>query len=378
MTEPLKTHPVYFAGLNGLRAIAALTVVFGHITRGLDEFHLDRMILGSDANGNPYGSLQSGIAVTIFFCLSGFLITSLLLEEKKTQISIKNFYIRRILRIWPLYFLYIGLVLLVMNHFNDRIVFTNLLWYLLMGANFPRILGGSIMLLQHYWSIGVEEQFYAFWPWIVKKVGLKRMLLVFALLFLLIFGLKVYFRWINIQYNIALPFQFFNMLRFDIMIIGGMGALLYFMKHELFLRIATHAVTQTIAWGIMVLFMFNLHFGITLNHEIAGACTLAIIIAQAERKNRIFNLENKVCDFLGKISYGIYVYHPLVIFSMAWLLHRFTLSNGVKYALVYAGIFAVTIFTAYVSYEYFEKKFLKLKDRFSTVFSSSVKTGQNT
>src|SRR4051812_16240676 len=98
---------LHFSGLNGLRAIAAIAVVFAHTTTGLYSFGLDCFIFGKYPDGNPKSTLLAGFGVSIFFALSGFLITYLLLEEKRQkEINIKNFYIRRILRIWPLYYLY--------------------------------------------------------------------------------------------------------------------------------------------------------------------------------------------------------------------------------------------------------------------------------
>src|SRR5689334_11784431 len=106
---PENMRPVlHFSGLNGLRAIAALSVLFGHTTMGLSSFGLNPFIFGQYSDGTPTTTLLAPFAVSIFFALSGFLITYLLLEEKRTtEINIKNFYTRRILRIWPLYYLYL-------------------------------------------------------------------------------------------------------------------------------------------------------------------------------------------------------------------------------------------------------------------------------
>jgi peptidoglycan/LPS O-acetylase OafA/YrhL len=100
-----KENKIYLPGLNGLRAIAAFGVLFSHVN------------LGIEAYGLPIRKTSdlAGFGVTIFFALSGFLITYLLLKEKEqfNTINIKNFYVRRILRIWPLYFLFIGIGFLV-------------------------------------------------------------------------------------------------------------------------------------------------------------------------------------------------------------------------------------------------------------------------
>ena len=133
--------PIYFPGLNGLRALAALSVVIFHLTRDFGQFNLSPYIFGTLADGSPKGFAMAGYGVTIFFSLSGFLITYLLLAEKKQQeIHIKNFYFRRILRIWPLYYLYLVAVLIIIFyfglHFNGGILLT----YIFFAANVPFIL----------------------------------------------------------------------------------------------------------------------------------------------------------------------------------------------------------------------------------------------
>ncbi|MFM7901642.1 MAG: efflux RND transporter periplasmic adaptor subunit, partial [Bacteroidota bacterium] len=106
----------------------------------------------------------------MFFALSGFLITYLLLEEKKKgEVNIRNFYIRRILRIWPLYYLFVALTLITTFFFDVSFEYKSILFYIFLLANIPFIFGGHIPFLSHFWSLGVEEQFYSFWPWVVKK-----------------------------------------------------------------------------------------------------------------------------------------------------------------------------------------------------------------
>lgn len=104
--------------------------------------------------------------VTLFFVISGFLITYLLLneQEKSHRVSIPKFYMRRILRIWPIYYFYLIVALSVTTLWSD----SNIWYYIFFGANVPFILTVGIWPIVHYWSIGVEEQFYLYWPWIVK------------------------------------------------------------------------------------------------------------------------------------------------------------------------------------------------------------------
>lgn len=163
------SEKLHFKGLNGLRAIAALAVVFSHTTLALKEFGLNSFFWGINPDGTPRTTLLAGFGVSIFFALSGFLITYLLLVEKeKKNIAIKKFYIRRILRIFPLYYLYLVLVVLLLCIYTVSYNKLLLMAYLLPFANIPFILSTGVPLLGHYWSLAVEEQFYLFWPWILR------------------------------------------------------------------------------------------------------------------------------------------------------------------------------------------------------------------
>src|SRR5947207_1519982 len=166
---------VHFPGLNGLRFLAALTVVLFHAGfafryAGIPEYdYLNRV--------NP----QTGfLAVVFFFVLSGFLITYLLLvEEAETgDVSVRSFYVRRILRIWPLYYLIIAIAFFVLPaslpgdfpppHPRELILYSVIL------TNFA----GTVPCASHLWSIGVEEQFYLCWPVLLKTVRRRHLLLL--------------------------------------------------------------------------------------------------------------------------------------------------------------------------------------------------------
>ena len=142
----MHTKAVYLPGLNGLRAIAAISVVIAHTMMHMVTLKLTL----------PVSFPMAQYAVTLFFVISGFLITYLLLIEKEESfINVKNFYIRRILRIWPLYYLFIIVCFTLSSY--DR-VFHNLAspriyLYLLFFSNIPFILHKGIDILNHYWSM---------------------------------------------------------------------------------------------------------------------------------------------------------------------------------------------------------------------------------
>jgi peptidoglycan/LPS O-acetylase OafA/YrhL len=357
-------HKVHLKGLNGLRAIAALAVVVLHTSIGLSPFGLpwNRM-------GNEFGMF----AVTIFFSLSGFLITYLLLLEKDDcgDVSVKDFYIRRILRIWPLYFLYLSICVFVIWATKTQRLPGSLPYYLFLTANIPYIRAHALGLVGHYWSLGVEEQFYLFWPWVARKEKLERIIGIFIVLFI---GLKIATRAYLAYSGHNTPYTALDVTRFDCMAIGGIGAVWFHQHSPAFWKICTSLVAQIIAWGGLAALAFNqFHILPIIDNEVVSVLTVVLIVNVSSNPHTMVNLEWSLPNYLGKISYGIYVIHPLVIFGMqrwcgAWMSQH---APTLRYVLVYGGVMALTIGLAASSYEFYEKRFLNLKERFSTVKSSS-------
>jgi peptidoglycan/LPS O-acetylase OafA/YrhL len=361
-------NAIYFPGLNGLRAIAALAVVISHITLWLKHFNLDPGIFGTYSDGTPRGLSIAGYGVSIFFVLSGFLITYLLQSEKEMQaIDVKKFYARRILRIWPLYYLYLFIAVITILIFGLDLNYGSLFLYVFYAANVPFILGMGAPLLSHYWSLGVEEQFYLFWPWINKKIN--SMVLPVFLLIVALLGTKIL---LHVFFPHSILELTIHVTRFHCMMIGALGAVLYKQENKLFLQLADHKITQGISWFIIFLAAINVyHIASVIDDEIISVAALFLIIGQIRVKNRIVNLEVKPLDFLGKISFGIYVIHPILIFLFSKLLYPLTISAPVKYVIVYSAVISSTILLSYLSYTYIESYFLKFKKRFEVVKSSS-------
>ncbi|HVG42067.1 MAG TPA: acyltransferase, partial [Chitinophagaceae bacterium] len=304
---------LHLKGLNGLRTIAALAVVVFHLTESLKDFNLNPHIFGVSYDGGAKVDL-AGFGVTIFFSLSGFLITYLLLLEKeKTDVSIKKFYIRRALRIWPLYYLYLIVAIafaLIAEMTYDK---STLLYYVFFTANIPHIINDTPSyrgfftfppFVGHYWSLGVEEQFYIFWPLIIKFLKRNHFLIVGCITTILLF-LKLYVRFLIPDGDLSLAYSFFNTNRFVCMMIGALGAILFFNKQATFLAIFNNKIAQFIAWVALFFVAINrFHIASVLDHEIISLVTVTLIIGQVTIKNRLISLENGIFDFLGKISYG--------------------------------------------------------------------------
>ncbi len=357
----------HLKGLNGLRAIAAIAVVVSHTLFAGQSFGLPTPKKGLDL---------AGFGVTIFYSLSGFLITYLLFLEKKRfeTINIKAFYIRRILRIWPLYYFYLILAVLVIGYFQLAEIPGSLGFYIFLTANIPFIAGTALPLLGHYWSLGVEEQFYLFWPWVVARSSkLVRALVIFIGIFILIkIGLRIFYSYTDILW----PFMIMEISRFECMAIGALGAIFSFRENATFKKIVFHRASELLAWGVvLLLFLGRFHIISTIDHDIIAVVTVVLIMNVAFNNKRIIGLDNRVLNFLGKISYGIYVYHPLVIFFGVKILERFTkdLNQAQKYFTIVSFILGITIFLAWVSFEVFEKKFLRKKEKFAAIPSSSVR-----
>ena len=176
------------------------------------------------------------------------------------------------------------------------------------------------------------------------------------------------------NYNMPTPFMVLTVIRFHAMLIGVVGAILYYNENRKFLAVATHKITQIIAWASIFLIAINKFYIFSaVNDEVVSVVALILIMGQITKRNHVINLENKVCDFVGKISYGMYIIHPLLIFFMAKLLGNLadTITN---YILVYFMVIAATMLLAYLSYEYYEKWFLKLKKKYESIKTANVKT----
>jgi peptidoglycan/LPS O-acetylase OafA/YrhL len=145
----------------------------------------------------------------------------------------------------------------------------------------------TTFMVGHYWSLGVEEQFYAFWPWIIKKSKkLVLFLVVFPIAFIL---LKLTLRIFEAHYNILV---FVNYTRFGCLVIGGLGAYLYF-KNNVYIQILYSKWVETFAWLFFIMVAANkFHITSIIDHEIISVFTLIIIFNQINKLLYLFFLIN--------------------------------------------------------------------------------------
>jgi peptidoglycan/LPS O-acetylase OafA/YrhL len=375
---------VYFPNLNGLRFIAALLVIIHHIEQL-------KYIYGMPNDfSSSFVQIIGELGVILFFVLSGFLITYLLLEEEKRTdtIAVRNFYIRRILRIWPLYFLIVfaalfllpNLPLFVLPEYGRDVIYEDLpskiLLYVFFLPNLVSPLFGVVPYASLTWSIGTEEQFYLIWPPILKIVKKYRTLLMFMILFgYLLFARALYSSrtdFIPFKYELNAFWQSFNITS---MAIGGFFALLLHSKSPALKIFLNKYLFYTVLGFTSWLLYQGIYFPhITVNDlpfpylykEFYSLWFGIIILNFAANKDIFISLEAKPLRYLGKISYGLYIYHPIAIVAA---LHALRWLGAPSNASIYSLSLILTVLLAGVSYRYFESYFLNFKAGFTRVAS---------
>lgn len=374
---------VYFKNLSGLRFIAAAAVIFHHVEQYKYWAKLP------NAWGNATVDALGAKAVSFFFVLSGFLITYLLMEENRrtSTIRIKDFYVRRVLRIWPVYYLVIVLCLFVVPRVFDLSYLGTMLYdeeflgkailLFLVLPNVLRVYSPTLVGGNQLWSIGVEEQFYLIWPLLVRWFMPR--LLPFLVIFIVIklgitAGLLAAVE-TNDGLLLAAITRFWILLKVEQMAIGAIGAWILFHNRKKLLNMLYHRITLLIsAAAVILLFTIPLHHW--LINYVEAVVFLLIIINLSTNPEIKFSLENKALTKLGNISYGIYMYHTLCIVTCLYILTYFSVDQHYVLfnLLLYTGSVVLTITVAFFSYEYFEKFFLNLKERFMVVKSGKAQT----
>ena len=360
----------YIRQLDSVRAIAVLLVIIEH---WIPKANLHQRI--------SYGEL----GVDVFFVLSGFLISRILLENKfsvdaglKTRSSVlKSFYIRRTLRIFPIYYITIFTVLFFAEYTKSQVQFA-FPWYATYTSNWFMYYHGWDGIMSHLWSLAVEEQFYIIWPWLLLFTP-KRWLPGLISIFILTGVVSNYMVW-HIPRGTVLTFTCFDSF--------GMGALLAWLQlsgkdlvKKALPYFAAAAITSVILFAIGI---WQFRFDILPLRTIVSIMALWLLayIVYFSAEGRLkgnWILDNRVLIFLGKISYGIYLYHNFVP-----LINKYTLNAWLDPLLPDALLaqteklhfienLGMLVLLSWISYELIEKRFLALKKYFE--YSPGSKAG---
>lgn len=345
---------------DGLRGLAILAVLFAHLTY-MPQIGFARVF--------QYGRL----GVDLFFVLSGFLITGILLDSKEFTGYFKNFYARRALRIWPLYYAVLGafFVLLIVLH-SPRSFYTdahtwpyyvsytqNLLF------NFPRSTP-----LEPTWSLAVEEQYYMVWALVVFFCGRKilRNCLIGMIVFSFCLRVGAYFHGASLEF-----IHSFTLCRLEPLAAGGLAALWLRSKTcnpqrwsrggLIALMIGAGGVLLALVdWGVQSL-IFSYPF---LAAAFTGMLALALT-ARPESALLKNTLNQRWLTYTGKISYGIYLIHVPVFMAISYAARRIlkspAISSGAQFLTVLAAFGAVYL-AASISWRFFERPILRWKEKF--------------
>jgi len=400
-----KVKKVYFPGMNGIRFIAAFSVIFHHIEQS--KYWVEIPSVWNSVFVDNVGHKGR----IIFFVLSGFLITYLFLAEiKKTgTIDLKKFHIRRNLRVWPLYLLIVlfsFFLLPLMNYltcshcgfefgptsFNDLLSISfwqKFLVYFFMFANFGRFLWPPIPGLSQLWSIGVQEQFYLFWPTFTRifKKGFLPMVVSFILVKVII---EAIFRFYNYNWDTyQLPFinqlqlgtliKFWEIFAVEQLALGGLAAYIFIEeKHRILNFIYNRFFAGFIVFIYIFLFFIRVDF--YFHGFVEGLVATFLLLNISTNPRFPIKLEHPILNYLGNISYGIYLFHNIFIILTMNLLISFSFHENlvVFNIFLYLSSISLTLFFSGLSFKYFEMHFLKLKSKFEVVKSSrKINWGDN-
>jgi len=361
---------IYFENLDGIRAICFLSVFFYHSFHTEYSWIKDSSIyklLKWDVFGN------GDLGVNFFFVLSGFLITYLLLEEKKVygKINVGKFWIRRILRIWPLFYLcvFFGFIIfpILKEIFGEVPNETaNPIYYLLFLNNFDIIKNGlpDSSVLGVLWSVAIEEQFYLFWPLAIFVCAANRQIL----LYFTVIGISMVFRVNDIH-------KFHTLYCIGDMAVGAIAASL--VRIPRWKKVIERFSKWQIAFlysATIFLFLFrdeliNEFYSLKPFLGLLIAIFFALIILeQSYSKASFFKLGRYThLSSLGKISYGLYCLHFIGILIATNTSKLLGMNNSMFTVIIVdtALALAFTILLSWFSYRFFEIPFLNIKKRFS-------------
>jgi peptidoglycan/LPS O-acetylase OafA/YrhL len=377
------TQQMRIPALDGVRGIAILLVLWFHF---MPDIALPLRALEWLRKTSTAG----WIGVDLFFALSGFLITRVLLEAKSSNHYYRNFFARRILRIFPLYYASLGFVLLIVPALGilqkDDVSKLNnaAVWLWTYCANIGWMLQVPIRTawptelfdLRHFWSLAVEEHFYLVWPFVVARTNIRQLKMVCCLLFLLSFSGRLI--WVLLITNeTAIVNQ--TLFRLDGLAAGALVAVIFAEGNWRWLIPWAKIAICLLSLPLIAFFLshgglwdgnwFIRTFGISFLAIIFAACIMLCL--ETKRHDLVARvLTSRLLGFFGKYSYGIYVIHGIIGAPLnqalpveAWLADFGPVLTIVA---VISSKLAASSILALLSWHLMEKQIMRLKRYFPT------------
>lgn len=323
----------YLSGLSIIRALAAISVLLGHFYQ-----------FGFWPSDNIKVWLpEIYLPVTTFFVISGFLITWGLLAEKDQtgDVQIGQAYKRRAIRLLPLYYIGIVMGFVTMWCFGKQIE-GNVPLLLLLLPNISHVCGSTPFPMWHYWTLGTEFMFYLWFPWIIKY-GRKYLLQIVA-------GICIF--WLTLKFGTyalcgkTWLYRFVGVTQFDTIMLGSIGAIFFYNQRKWLLMFCSKKWFAILSW---LLFLTSNLWGEILPSPIRAeviAIISLMVILSGFCGHPI--LETKTTQYLSKISYAIYIFHPIVIFATAEICTKYAISTHYVW-LEYTKVLIVILCTIAIS-----------------------------
>jgi peptidoglycan/LPS O-acetylase OafA/YrhL len=381
---PIPAHRPRLAALDGVRGLAVLGVMIFHFVTAIQATPqpvplLTRLHLWQ-LSRLPYAGW---VGVDLFFVLSGFLITGILIDSKGTPGYFRRFYLRRALRIFPLYYGILAFVFGVLPLIEPPSAIAAWIqarqaWFWLYGANLLTALTQRHPItpwhdIAHLWSLAVEEHFYLFWPLVVFRCSRRGIVRAAVGLIALSFACRaLLYPWVGAGGVYEL-----TPCRLDGLLVGALLALAW--RDENARQTLRRWSRPVLAASIILLtVMFRDRWFHPYDHftQLYGfplitlACGAFLTEAAASRSDGWLGrvLGGRLLSFLGKYSYGLYLFHVLFKPLFTHFLTHLT-AVGMTYplacALYLALSFTVSTLIAVVSYHAYEQRFLRLKERWA-------------
>ncbi len=355
----MKKKLAYYHNLDGLRGIAALMVVVCHF------FLMDSVenYIGTTAYAQVSKFGQHG--VSLFFVLSGFVISRILVNNKNDNNYFRQFYWRRMLRIFPLYYLFLFIwywILPVITN-NEILPISQQLPFYFYYQNFDWLTGisqnASAGQPFHYWSLAVEEHFYLIWPLVIYITPFKHVKTVIIGLIIFVIPIKVLF----LNHHISINKITFT--RFDQILLGALLAYYeannkLFENSQFFKKLFKYILLCCLPLAVFVFWGKGSfpEFKEVIKYNLLGLIFFAVIgLVILSNGKGGFNkfLESKIMQYFGTISYGIYVWHVAAML----LVDKFMITK--IWPIDFLSTLLLTLGMAHLSFFYYEKKILKYK-----------------
>lgn len=367
------TERFYHPELDVLRFFAFFLIFLHHSFPHDPAFYMKLGVIPALASVLAAIAATGAFGVPLFFLLSSYLITELLIRERSAfgHINLKAFYIRRILRIWPLYFAFLAFAWAMQwfvpgQHIGWR---AGLAFTLLSGNWWVVFVGFPSSAIFPLWCVSIEEQFYIFWPGTMRKLSVRGLLIAAALML----AVATLTRWYLAMHHTWESRIWCNtFVQLDAIALGIILAVLLAGSAP---RLAPLLRAALFVGGFTCLALAGNYFRIKydplttsrilLGYPVAAigatALFLAIFRSGATARNNPF-------VYLGRISYGLYVFHIVGLMISDHLVPNQDASLG-RYILRVIVAFVFTVALAAISYRWLETPFLTLKQRFTQVLS---------